>query len=255
VTCDGQELDAAGVAAFGDSLNLRTRAQLLLSLQACVQCRWARGYLGLRTAVMALLGPTCALWLEPLTMRMLSALLDIQLNATRVQRMLMSRTLYGEALEVAGQYMRAAALYEQNAKDLDVVLQKLESGELDAGAMRADLLGLNFCNERCKHYCNFGLALKRAGEYEKAERMYVHALGLAEQGWGAPQEKSESDRIRIHHLMLSLYSDTEKPSKVQAAFESLFKAQMELLKDDERVLLAGVSSVATRAPLLTSKSK
>jgi hypothetical protein len=89
VTCDGQELvDAAGVAAFGDSLNLRTRAQLLLSLQACVQCRWAGGYLGLRTAAMALLGPTCALWLEPLTMRMLSALIDIELNAGRLQRML-----------------------------------------------------------------------------------------------------------------------------------------------------------------------
>jgi hypothetical protein len=91
VTCDEQELDAAGVAAFGDSLNLRTRAQLLLSLQACVQCRWAGGYLGLRTAAMALLGPTCALWLEPLTMRMLSALLDIELNAGRVQSMLISR--------------------------------------------------------------------------------------------------------------------------------------------------------------------
>jgi hypothetical protein len=64
--------------------------------------------------------------------------------------------------------------------------------------------------------------------------MYVHALGLVQQGWGAPQEKSESDRIWILHLILTLHSDAKQPSKMQAALGNLFKAQMKLLQDDER---------------------
>jgi hypothetical protein len=113
ISLDGRPLTEAQAAPHRASVRARAKAQLLHALAACIQARWAGGYVGLRRAAAAALGgsaggPTCALWMEPLAQRIISRRTGGAPCVTLVQ----SFSWQGETLEVLQCFADAARVYK-----------------------------------------------------------------------------------------------------------------------------------------------
>jgi hypothetical protein len=220
VRLDGRLLRAGEAAPLRAAVHACARAQLLLALRDCVEQRWAGGFLGLRRAVVPLLGAGAARVLEPLAQCLLRVrartcsplLAAAHLPACALRA---SRTWEAQAYEACGAFSAAARVFKAACE---------EEGQLEA-YFRCGARHAAAAQPMC--WAAYGKACISAGLHHEAEAALE--AGLLRLEGLLTEEDRESMRIELLHPLLLLHGTTGAHAKHAAARTRLFAMQIPIV--------------------------
>ena len=217
--------DAAELAPMRKAVNAALKAQVLSSLCLCLRARWAGGFLSLRRAAVPILGVAAPLATEPLAQALLlqrgggansPPVPGIGRMGGASRLLWNSRTWQAEALEAAGEFTAAAAIYARNIEEVTHP-ERCAPWEHVRPDTLANLLPIYLSYQ--------GLAMKRAGAFGEAEALYEAGLRHIASSACArivPPER-ESLRIMLLRLLITLHSAAGTERKSHDAFARLFQ--------------------------------
>jgi hypothetical protein len=224
---DAGSLSADALAALSsmqrDALRAALRVQRLAATAACVEARWSGGFCALQLGVTAMkpaLGPALA--------ALASHLAAPQSGGGPTRASLYALKQEAEALEAAGRFLEAAALYKRC---------------LDADARNP---GARLLQTPPQIWSFYGLALKRARRFSEARAAYDAGLRALEMGCHVEPdtpEWRESVRLSLYGFIVTLGQAMGDQVTSQMAYQRIFPAQFELFKAaGENAALGGGTS-------------
>jgi tetratricopeptide (TPR) repeat protein len=197
---------AALPAAKRDVLRAALRSQRLAATAACIEARWSAGFRALLLGVAAMkpaLGPA----LYALATRLAAP----RSGGGHTRESVDTLIAEAEALEAAGRFTAAAALYKQC---------------LDADARNPEAHLLRIPPNMWAYY---GLALKRAGRFREARAAYDAGLRVLKMGcYIEPDtpEWRETMRLRLYRFILTLGQTMRDQAVFKEAFLQVFPEQL-----------------------------
>ena len=216
---DARCVDKFAIAAWTRpmraALKAAQNAQRLAAVAACVEARWSAGFRVMQSSIAAK-QPELAAVLSALASRLSLA----RAGGTETSITLNARVRQAEALEAAGRFDEAAALYKFNI-------------DVDAQNPGARLLA-----EPPLHWSFYGLALKRAGRYDEALAAYeagLEALQSMVEMPGALKRQALFFDLLLKIVTLACAWGNEGVH--HKAICSIYYAQLEQLELDKNVVV------------------
>jgi tetratricopeptide (TPR) repeat protein len=221
---DAGSLSADELAALPstkrDALRAALRSQRLAATAACIEARWSAGFRALLLGVAAMkpaLGPA----LFVLATRLAAP----QSGGGHTRESIDALIVEAEALEAAGRFLEAAALYKQC---------------LDANARNP---GAHLLRIPPNMWAYYGLALMRAGRFREARAAYDAGLRALELGcYIEPDtpEWRETMRLRLYRFIVTLGQTMRDQAVFGEAFLQIFPEQLKQFQAaGERVSIGG----------------
>ena len=210
VELDDARVDAAALALWPlqmrAALKAAQRAQRLAGVAACIQARWAGGF-----STLQLYASKVRPDISPSLAAVATRLAVAYAGGAATRTTLLAREHEAEALEAAGRYLEAAALYKQNVDE-------------DARNPAARLLQVP-----ARQWSFYGLALKRAGRYQEALAAYEAGLRVLQTGPIDPDTPQwrESTRLSLLQKLITLAQAMHDQQLYSSTCARIFERQMD----------------------------